>query len=83
MNQYLKSLIPNPDSDIYLHSEKYNVKIKNENWEEYHRWQLPRPIIINGMSDEDYVNEIVEINKIALRGIINENNSSASLCKKR
>ena len=78
-----KFFVPYPDSDIYLHPAKYNVKIKSENWEEYHRWQLPRPIIINGMSDDDYVNEIVEINKIVLGDRVYEDDSSTSLCKKR
>ena len=78
-----KFFVPYPDSEIYLHPEKYNVTIKNENWDEYHRWQLPRPIIINGMSDEDYVNEIVEINRIAMGEKVNENDRSTSLCKKR
>lgn len=72
-----------PDSDIYLHPEKYDVTIKNENWNEYQRWQLPRPIIINGMTDQQYMNEIIEINKISMEEYKNENNSSRSLCKKR
>lgn len=57
--------------------------IKNENWSEYQRWQLPRPIIINGMSDEAYVNEIIEINKISMEEYENEDNRGPSLCKKR
>ena len=40
-------------------------------------WQLPRPIIINGMSDEKYINEIT------LKGDNYEDNCIASLCKKR
>lgn len=78
-----KFFVPYPDSDIYLHPEKYDVTIKNENWNEYQRWQLPRPIIINGMTDQQYMNEIIEINKISMEEYKNENNSSRSLCKKR
>lgn len=78
-----KFFVPYPDSDIYLHPEKYDVTIKNENWNEYQRWQLPRPIIINGMTDQQYMNEIIEINKISMEEYKNENNSSRSLRKKR
>lgn len=78
-----KFFVPYPDSEIYLHPEKYDVTIKNENWNEYQRWQLPRPIIINGMDDEAYVNEIIEINRISMEEYKNENNRGPSLCKKR
>ena len=78
-----KFFVPYPDTDIYLHPEKYDVTIKNENWNEYQRWQLPRPIIINGMTDQQYMNEIIEINKISMEEYKNENNSSRSLRKKR
>lgn len=78
-----KFFVPYPDSDIYLHPDKYDVKIKNEDWDEYQRWQLPRPIIINGMSDDDYVNEIIAINRITMGDEKIENNSITSLCKKR
>ena len=78
-----KFFVPYPDSDIYLHPEKYNVIIKNENWDEYQRWQLPRPIIIKGATDQQYVDEIISINKISMEEYENENNSSRSLCKKR
>lgn len=46
-----KFFVPYPDSDIYLQPEKYDVTIKNENWNEYQRRQLPRPIIINGIRE--------------------------------
>ena len=72
-----------PDSDVYLHPQNYNVIINNENWQEYQRWQLPRPITIIGMTDQQYVNEIIEINKISMEDYINENNCSRSLHKKR
>ena len=78
-----KFFVPYPDSDIYLHPEKYHVKIKNENWEEYQRWQLPRPIEIIGMSDQQYVDEIMQINKIVMEDKEYENSSSTSFCKKR
>ena len=44
---------------------------------------LPRPIIINGMTEQQYMNEIIEINKILMEVYKNENNSSRSLRKKR
>ena len=78
-----KFFVPYPDSEIYLHPEKYDVTIKNENWEEYQRWQLPRPIAINGMDDQKYVDEILEINSITMEEKKNENDCIASLCKKR
>jgi len=78
-----KFFVPYPDSDIYLHPDKYDVTIKNENWEEYQRWQLPRPIAINGMDDQKYVDEILEINSISMEEKKNENDCIASLCKKR
>ena len=78
-----KFFVPYPDTDIYLHPEKFDVIIKNENWEEYQRWQLPRPIIINGMDDEKYVNEILAINAISMEERKNEKCGSAGLCKKR
>lgn len=78
-----KFFVPYPDSDIYLYPEKYDVIIKNENWDEYQRWQLPRPIEINGMSDQQYVDEIIEINNMCIEEDQNENNCGPSLCKKR
>lgn len=60
-----KFFIPYPDTEIYLHPEKFNVKILTKDWSEYHRWSLPRPIEIIGMKDEDYLNEIEEISKIS------------------
>ena len=79
-----KFFVPYPDSEVYLHPEKYGVIIKNENWDEYQRWQLPRPIIINGMEDQDYIDEINEIYKIVLKENKRyEDNSHTSLCKKR
>lgn len=77
-----KFFVPYPDSDIYLHPDDYDVIIKNENWDEYQRWQLPRPIIINGMHDDDYVNEIIQINHITMEDDY-EDDSISSLCKKR
>ena len=78
-----KFFVPYPDSEIYLHPDKYDVTIKNENWHEYQRWQLPRPIIINGMDDKSYVDEIIKINKIMLEEKEYENDCGPSLCKKR
>ena len=60
-----KFFIPYPDTDIYLNPEKYNVKILTKDWSEYHRWSLPRPIEIIGMTDQDYLKEIEEISKIS------------------
>lgn len=60
-----KFFVPYPDTDIYLHPEKYNVKILTHDWSEYHRWSLPRPIEIVGMKDEDYLKEIEEISIIS------------------
>ena len=77
-----KFFVPYPDSDIYLHPEKYNVIIKNDNWDEYQRWQLPRPIVIKGMNDQQYIDEIKTINEISLEEKY-ENNSITSLYKKR
>ena len=70
-----KFFVPYPDSDVYLDPDKYNVKIKNQNWDEYQRWQLPRPIEIIGMSDMDYLNEIIQINNIMIGDINNKENS--------
>lgn len=78
-----KFFVPYPDSDIYLHPEKYDVTIKNENWEEYQRWQLPRPISIHGMEDQKYVDEILAIYGISMEEKKNENDCVTSLCKKR
>lgn len=77
-----KFFVPYPDSDIYLHPNEYDVIIKNENWDEYQRWQLPRPIIINGMHDDDYIDEIIQINHITME-VDYENSSISSLCKKK
>lgn len=60
-----KFFIPYPDTDIYLNPEKYNVKILTKDWSEYHRWSLPRPIEIIGMTDQDYLKEIEEISEIS------------------
>ena len=60
-----KFFIPYPDTEIYLHPEKFNVKILTKDWSEYHRWSLPRPIEIIGMKDEDYLNEIEKIAEIS------------------
>ena len=61
-----KFFVPYPDTEIYLHPEKFNVKILNKDWNEYHRWCLPRVIEIDGMKDEDYLKEIEEISKISM-----------------
>lgn len=60
-----KFFVPYPDTEIYLYPEKFNVKILNKDWNEYHRWCLPRVIEIIGMKDEDYVREIEQISKIS------------------
>ena len=61
-----KFFVPYPETDIYNNPQGFDVEIKNKNWDQYHRWQLPRPIIIKEMSDKDYVNEIDQIHNIIL-----------------
>lgn len=60
-----KFFVPYPDTEIYLYPERFNVRIINRDWGEYHRWCLPRPIEIIGMKDEDYLKEIEEISRIS------------------
>lgn len=67
-----KFFVPYPDTEIYLHPEKFNVRILNKDWQEYHRWCLPRVIEIIGMKDEDYVREIEEISKISKEQEVSE-----------
>lgn len=59
-----KFFVPYPGTDIFNNPERYNVKIVSYNWDDYHRWCLPRPIEIFGMSDDDYLSEIMEIDKL-------------------
>lgn len=58
-----KFFVPYPDSDIYMHPEKYNVVITSNNFDDFHRWRTPRPVQNIGMEDEVFIQEILDIIK--------------------
>ena len=60
-----KYFVPYPGTDIFEHPEKFKVEILHRKWEEYHRWSLPRPIRINGISEEVFNAELLELYKIS------------------
>ena len=59
-----KCFVPYPGTDIFENPAKYNAKIIHNNWNEYHRWALPRPIKINGMEDSDFCHELFQLYSI-------------------
>ena len=56
-----KFFVPYPDSDIYMNPEKFNIEILSDNFDDYHRWRTPRPVKVIGMSDDEYIQEILDI----------------------
>lgn len=66
-----KFFVPYPGTDVYENPEKHSVIILHNRFEEYHRWSLPRPISVIGMSDDSFIDELVELYSIG-GTIINE-----------
>ena len=61
-----KFFVPYPSTEIYLNPEKYNIRILTDDFSQYNRWCMPRPIEIVGMSDDKYIAEIESIYKLML-----------------
>lgn len=59
-----KFFVPYPGTDIFENPQDFDVEILNYKWENYHRWGLPRPILINKMSDQHYIDEIQVIHDV-------------------
>lgn len=53
-----KFFVPYPGTDVYDHPEDFDSVIVHRNWSDYHRWALPRPIILSELSDDDLLNEV-------------------------
>ena len=59
-----KFFVPYPGTDVFNNPEKYRCKIVSYDWSMYHRWCLPRPIVIDGMSDDMFLDEIRKIDML-------------------
>lgn len=59
-----KFFVPYPGTDVFERPEEYNVEIIHTKWEEYHRWALPRPLVMNNISDKDLLDEVIELYNI-------------------
>ena len=60
-----KYFVPYPGSEIFEYPEKYKVEILHRKWDEYHRWSLPRPIRINGVSDDVFTDELLALYNVS------------------
>ena len=59
-----KFFVPYPGTDVFENPEEFNVQITHMNWEAYHRWALPRPILLKGVTDRDLLEEVEALYKI-------------------
>lgn len=56
-----KFFVPYPGTDVFEHPDEYDAQIVHTDWDKYHRWALPRPIIIKGCTDEDLLQEVLDL----------------------
>lgn len=59
--------VPFPGTDIYMNPERYGSKILHKEWKHFHRYRVPRNIEINGLTDEDFIQEIKDIYNLGLK----------------
>lgn len=53
-----KFFVPYPGTDIFQTPDAFGVKILNDNWDNYHRWAIPRALSVDSISENDIIEEL-------------------------
>lgn len=59
-----KFFVPYPGTTFYKDAPKYNIKLKEMPWAEYHRWTYPRPLTIGGVNEKEVFEELKVLSKL-------------------